>query len=55
MALVGMSGVSKAMNDDARRRTVMAIVRDSAGVLQAHTDETGFTFQLSTNLATARE
>jgi hypothetical protein len=32
----------------------MEIVRDSAGVLQANTDETGFAFQLSTNLATAR-
>ena len=54
MALVGMSGGSKEMGDDARTRAVMAIVRDSAGVLDANTDESGFAFQLSTNLVTAR-
>ena len=54
MALVGMSGASKDMGDDERERALMAIVRDSAGVLEAHTDTSGFTFQLSTNLATAR-
>jgi ubiquinone/menaquinone biosynthesis C-methylase UbiE len=54
MALAGMSGASTDMGDDERERAVMEIVRDSAGVLQANTDETGFAFQLSTNLATAR-
>jgi ubiquinone/menaquinone biosynthesis C-methylase UbiE len=54
MALVGMSGAAKEMEDDARERAVAAIVRDSAGVLQANTDGTGFAFQLSTNLITAR-
>ncbi|HEY9505242.1 MAG TPA: methyltransferase domain-containing protein [Gemmatimonadales bacterium] len=54
MALVGMSGGSKEMDDGARERAVAAIVRDSAGILEANTDETGFTFQLGTNLTTAR-
>jgi len=54
MALVGMSAASKDMADAERERVLMAIVRDSAGVLEAHTDESGFAYQLSTNLATAR-
>lgn len=54
MALVGMSGASKEMGDQEREGVVMAILRDSAPVLQANTDERGFSFQLSTNLATAR-
>jgi hypothetical protein len=37
-----------------REQVLMAIVRDSAGVLEAHTDESGFAYQLSINLATAR-
>jgi hypothetical protein len=54
MALLGMSGASKDMSDDERERTLAVIVRDSAGVLEARPDETGFTFQLCTNLVTAR-
>lgn len=54
MALVGMSGASKDMGENERERALMEIVRDSAGVLEAHTDASGFAFQLSTNLATAR-
>jgi ubiquinone/menaquinone biosynthesis C-methylase UbiE len=54
MALVGMSEAAKEMEDGARERTVLAIVRDSAAVLEEHSDEAGFRFQLSTNLATAR-
>ena len=54
MALVGMSGRSKEMADHEREGAVMAIVRDSGGVLEANTREAGFAFQLSTNLATAR-
>ena len=54
MALVGMSGVSRDMGDDERERALTAILRDSAAVLEAHTDETGFAFQLSAGVATAR-
>ena len=54
MALVGMSGVSRDMGDDERERALTAILRDSAAVLEAHTDETGFAFQLSASVATAR-
>ena len=54
MALVGMSAGSKDMGDDERERTVAAIVRDSAGVLQAHTDAEGFAFELRANVVAAR-
>jgi hypothetical protein len=54
MALVGMSGGSKEMGDDARERAVRAIVRDSARVLETNSDGNGFAFQLGTNLVTAR-
>ena len=46
MALVGMSGRSKEMADHEREGAVMAIVRDSGGVLEANTREAGFAFQL---------
>jgi len=54
MALVGMSGGSQGMDEAARERAVQAIVRDSAGVLEQHSNEAGFTFRLGTNLVTAR-
>jgi ubiquinone/menaquinone biosynthesis C-methylase UbiE len=54
MALVGMSNGSKDMGEDARERAVKAILRDSAGVLETQTDERGFSYELTTNLVTAR-
>ena len=53
MALVSMSTASKEMSDEERGRLVAAITRDSADVVLPHTDETGFAFELSTNVATA--
>ena len=54
MALVGMSGASGEMGEDDREHAITAILRDSAAVLEAHTDDAGFAFQLSANVATAR-
>jgi len=54
MALVGMSAASRDMSDEERGQIGAAIVRDSADVLRAHTDTTGFAFELSANVATAR-
>jgi ubiquinone/menaquinone biosynthesis C-methylase UbiE len=54
MALVGMSVRGKAMSDAERKRTLEAIVRDSAQVLRAHTSEGALVCELSTNFATAR-
>lgn len=54
MALVGMSAGSKEMGDEDRQRIVAAIVRDSADMVLPHTDDEGFAFELSANVATAR-
>jgi ubiquinone/menaquinone biosynthesis C-methylase UbiE len=54
MALVGISAAGKEMGDEERKRVVGVIVRESAPVLQAYTDESGVAFELSTNLATAK-
>jgi hypothetical protein len=54
MALVGMSAAGKAMDDEERKRTVEAIIDESAPVLQDHTDALGLAFELSTNLAIAK-
>jgi len=54
-ALLGMSPTSKEMSDKDREQTIAAIARDSADVVRTHSDEaTGFTFELSSNVATAR-
>lgn len=54
MALVGMSAAAKEMSDEERAGIVAVIARDSADVAQAHTDEAGFAFDLTTSVATAR-
>lgn len=54
MALVGMSAAGKAMDDDERKRAVEVIVSESAPVLRSYTDASGLTFELSSNLATAK-
>ena len=54
MALVGMSAASKDMSDDQRGQIVAAIVRDSADVIRRQTDENGFAYEISANVATAR-
>jgi ubiquinone/menaquinone biosynthesis C-methylase UbiE len=54
MALVGMSAASKAMSDQDRKRVVDDIVEGSAPVVRSYTDGSGISFELSTNLATAR-
>lgn len=54
MALVGMSAASKDMGDEKRAQVVEAITRDSAPVVEANTDERGFAYEISTNVATAR-
>jgi hypothetical protein len=54
MALVGMSAKAKQLTDEERGTIVAAIVRDSADLVKAHTGDTGFTFEISTNVATGR-
>jgi ubiquinone/menaquinone biosynthesis C-methylase UbiE len=54
IALVGMSAAGKAMAAQERERVVEDIVSESAPVLQSHSDVSGVTFELSTNLATAK-
>jgi SAM-dependent methyltransferase len=54
MALVGMSSAGKEMDEPARARAVEAIAGDSAAVARSHTDGSVLTFEMSTNLATAR-
>jgi ubiquinone/menaquinone biosynthesis C-methylase UbiE len=54
MALVGMSADAKSMKDEERERIVAAIAADSGEVLNRYTDGRGLAFEISTNLATAR-
>jgi ubiquinone/menaquinone biosynthesis C-methylase UbiE len=55
MALVGMTQNAKTMSDDERERMVASIAADSGGVLKRYTDASGLAFEVSTNLATARD
>ena len=54
MAFVGMSKTGKTMDDEERKRVVDTIVSESVPVLRPYTSESGLTFELSTNLATAK-
>lgn len=54
MALVGMSAVGKAMDDQERKRLVEALVSESTPALRHYADGSGIAFELSTNLATAK-
>ena len=53
MALIGMSPASSAMGDEDRQRIVAAVMRDSSDLMQRHTDNKGFGFELSANVAVA--
>ena len=54
MAFVGMSAAAKTMREEERKRVLEAIARESEIVLQSHSDGSGLSFELSTNLATAK-
>jgi ubiquinone/menaquinone biosynthesis C-methylase UbiE len=54
MAIVGMSPASKTMTDEERGRVLDEIVRDSADVARRYTDQEGFRFGITSNVATAR-
>jgi hypothetical protein len=54
MALVGMSAAGKAMVDDERKRIVETIIGDSLPVARRYADGSELTFELRTNLATAK-
>lgn len=54
MALVGMSPASKEMSEEQRASTVAAILRDSEPVIERFTDASGVTFEMRSNVATAR-
>jgi SAM-dependent methyltransferase len=55
MALVGMGAAAKDLDDDERERLVDAIVRDSNPIITAHSDNMGFSYDIATNLTTARD
>jgi len=54
MAFVGMSARGRDMTKEEREHALESIVKDSAPVLQRYSDGSVLTFDLSTNLATAR-
>jgi ubiquinone/menaquinone biosynthesis C-methylase UbiE len=54
MALVGMSAAGKTMDDQERKRLAETIASESAPVLSSYSDGSGFAFELSANLATAK-
>ena len=53
MALVGMSAVGKAMDDQGRKQAVEKIVSESSALLKRFADGPGVAFELRCNLATA--
>lgn len=53
MALVSMSAGSSTFADAERERVLAAIARDSAELVRRHTDRTGFSYELATNLVRA--
>lgn len=54
MALVGMSALAGEMSDEDRGQIVAAIVRDSADVVRANTDASGFAYEITATVAMAR-
>jgi ubiquinone/menaquinone biosynthesis C-methylase UbiE len=54
MALVSMSARSSALGDSERQDLIAAILRDSAELVQQHTDERGFVYEIGTNVTAAR-
>jgi ubiquinone/menaquinone biosynthesis C-methylase UbiE len=55
MAMAGMSAAAKDMAPQDRERVVDEIVRDSAEVVRQNSDQSGFAYEIRTNVATARE
>jgi ubiquinone/menaquinone biosynthesis C-methylase UbiE len=53
MALVGMSAVSKTMDEQQKSQTVDRITTDSGSVLARYSDAGGLAFELTSNVATA--
>ncbi len=54
MALVTMSTQASTLDEEGRQRIVADIVRDSAELVQLHTADSGFAYELSTNVVLAR-
>ncbi|HEX6926732.1 MAG TPA: methyltransferase domain-containing protein [Longimicrobiaceae bacterium] len=54
MALVGMSAGAGDLDEVARKQVVADIVADSADLIRANTDASGFSYELGTNVALAR-
>ena len=54
MALVTMSERADSMTEDEREKVVAAIVRDSARLVDLHTDGAGFTYEIGANVVLAR-
>lgn len=52
-ALVSMSTQGRAADDALRQRLIDDVVSDSAAVLRRHTDDSGFSYTIGTNLVTA--
>lgn len=53
-ALVGMSAKGRQMGDEERNRTISAIVQESESTVAGHRQGQALTFELRSNLATAR-
>ena len=54
MAMVSMSAVSGALDDEARQRVVATITSDSADLIRLNTDDDGFAYEIGTNVVLAR-
>lgn len=54
MALVSMSAAAAALSDEERQRLVAAIARDSADFVRLHSDQSGFAYEIGTNVTVAR-
>lgn len=53
MALVGMSGRAKELDDDAKAEMVRTVMADSQDLVTTHSGSDGFAFEIGANVATA--
>ena len=54
MALVSMATQASTPHDEERQRLVAAILKDSAELVRAHTDDVGFAYDIGANVVLAR-
>jgi hypothetical protein len=53
MALIGMSALGSSLGDNEQQGLLQDVVHDSAHVVRQHSHESGFRYEIGTNLVVA--